>query len=147
MTDVNHGEAEKPRWRYRFDNYARAFVLLREAIETSNERELSQLEREGIIQRFEYTWELAWKTIKDYLDFTGVIVAESTPRSVLKEAYAAGVIAHGDVWMDALDARNKMSHTYNFKVFEQVIADIDKRYLTILDSLYADFLAKTLGDG
>lgn len=147
MTDPNLGPAEKPRWRYRFDNYARAFVLLREAIDASSERELSQLEREGIIQRFEYTWELAWKTIKDYLDFTGVIVAEATPRSVLKAAYAAGVVAHGDDWMDALDARNKMSHTYNFKVFEQVIADIKKRFLNILDELYEDFLVKTLEDG
>ena len=147
MTDPNLGQSDKPRWRYRFDNYARAIVLLREAIEASSERELSQLEREGIIQRFEYTWELAWKTIKDYLDFTGVIVAEASPRSVLKAAYAAGVITQGDDWMDALDARNKMSHTYNFKVFEQVISDIKKRFLNILDNLYEDFLIKALEDG
>lgn len=144
MVTATLGDAGKPRWQYRFDNYARAFLLLREAIEASSERELSQLEREGIIQRFEYTWELAWKTIKDYLDFSGVIVEESTPRAVLKAAYAAGVIGHGDDWMDALDARNKMSHTYNFKVFEQVIADIKKRFLGILDELYEDFLGKSV---
>lgn len=56
----------KPRWVYRFDNYRRAFFLLREAIETMESRELTQLEKEGVIQRFEYTWELSWKVLKDY---------------------------------------------------------------------------------
>ena len=136
---------DKPRWQYRFDNYGRAFVLLREAFEASEERELSQLEREGIIQRFEYTWELAWKTLKDYLDFQGLVVESVTPRAVLKAAYGAGIISQGDDWMRALDARNKMSHTYNFKVFEQVIADIRATYLALLDQLYDLFLEKTLG--
>ena len=54
---------KKPRWQYRFDNYKRAFVLLREALE--EDRELSQLEQEGVIQRFEYTMELAWKVMKE----------------------------------------------------------------------------------
>lgn len=138
-------QGDKPRWRYRFDNYARAFTLLREAIEASGERELSQLEREGIIQRFEYTWELAWKTLKDYLDFEGVVIDAATPRSVLKAAHVAGIITQGDDWMRALDARNKMSHTYNFKVFEQVIADIRETYLALLDQLYDLFLEKSLG--
>lgn len=122
-------------------------MLLREAFDTSTERELTQLEREGIIQRFEYTWELAWKTVKDYLDFSGVVVEEATPRAVLKAAFAANIIADGDDWMDALDARNKMSHTYDFKVFEAVIQDIKTRYLAMLDKLHEDFLAKSLGTG
>jgi len=139
-------EGDKPRWRYRFDNYARAFVLLREAIEALGERELSQLEREGIIQRFEYTWELSWKTLKDYLDFEGIVIESVTPRSVIKAAHVAGIITDGDDWMQALDARNKMSHTYNFKVFEQVIADIRATYLDLLDQLYDLLLEKSIGD-
>ena len=137
---------EKPRWRYRFDNYGRAFVLLREAIELGQERQLSQLEREGIIQRFEYTWELVWQTLKDYLDYQGIIIDDVTPRSVIKAAYAANIISRGDDWMKALDARNKMSHTYNFKVFEQVIASIQDTFLDLFDEVYEILLVKCIED-
>lgn len=137
---------EKPRWRYRFDNYGRAFVLLREAIELGQERQLSQLEREGIIQRFEYTWELVWQTLKDYLDYQGIIIDDVTPRSVIKAAYAANIISRGDDWMKALDARNKMSHTYNFKVFEQVIASIQTTFLDLFDEVYEILLVKCIED-
>ena len=127
---------ETPRWEYRFDNYKRAFNLLHEAIEIMRQHEISQLEKEGIIQRFEYTWELAWKVLKDYLESTGIIVETVTPTSVIKAAFAAKIIENGEIWMQALDSRNKMSHTYNIKVFEQIISDIDKHYLGILESMY-----------
>ena len=137
---------ERPRWHYRFNNYSRAFLLLREAIETFGAREVNQLEKEGIIQRFEYTWELAWKTLKDYLDYSGVILPTATPRTVIRAAFAANVIHDGEAWMKALDARNKMSHTYNFALFEQVIQDIEREYLALFDTLYTNFLEKSLDD-
>jgi len=137
-------QEEKPRWIYRFDNYKRAFILLREAIETMEERELTQLEKEGIIQRFEYTWELAWKVIKDYLNHEGLVLDKITPASVIKAAFEAKVINNGDVWMKALDARNKMSHVYNLKKFEEVIADIQSDYLNILDDLYMSMMENIL---
>ena len=133
---------ERPRWEYRFDNFQRAFFLLREAIELSQERPLSNLEQEGTIQRFEYCWELAWKTLKDYLEFQGIILETATPRSVIKAAFGAGVIDRGDDWMAALDARNKMSHTYNFKVFEGVVKDIQARYLALMDGMHDNMLAE-----
>ena len=135
---------ERPRWQYRFDNFSRAYVLLREAIEAMDERELSQLEREGIIQRFEYTWELAWKTLKDYLDYQGIVLASVTPKAVLRAAYKAEIIFRGDDWMAALDARNKMSHTYDFGEFEKIIADIRACYLSLFDALYEKLLSETL---
>lgn len=126
----------QPRWIYRFDNYKRAFLLLREAIETLEERELTQLEKEGIIQRFEYTWELAWKVLKDYLEYEGVTLEKITPASVLRAAFSAKIISDGNVWMSALDARNKMSHVYNLKKFEEVIELIRKDYLKLFDDLH-----------
>ncbi len=106
------------------------------------ERELSQLEKEGIIQRFEYTWELVWKTLLDYLIHQGIVLPTKTPRSVLVAAFQADVIRDGDGWMAALDARNKMSHVYNLKVFEEVIEAIRTRFLTLFDQVYEDFLGR-----
>ena len=131
---------EKPRWLYRFDNYQRAFGLLREAMETIETRPLTQLEKEGVIQRFEYTWELAWKMIKDYLEHEGVVLDKVTPASVLRAAFEAKVITAGDVWMLALDARNKMAHTYNLKQFEEVIEEIRRSYFTLFDNLHLSML-------
>ena len=135
---------DKPRWIYRFDNYKRAFFLLREAIETMEKRELTQLEKEGVIQRFEYTWELAWKVLKDYLESEGVILDKITPASVIRSAFEANIISQGDVWMQALDARNKMSHTYNIKQFETIIDDIHQYYLELFDSLHLSMLEQIL---
>lgn len=132
-----------PRWLYRFKNYKRAFVLLREAIET--EHGLNQLEKEGSVQRFEYAFELAWKTMKDFLEWEGVALSVITPATVIRAAFEARLIADGQVWMEALDARNKMSHTYDFSKFEQVIADIASRYLAAMDALYMFFLEKEAG--
>ena len=81
---MNHST---PRWRYRFSNYKRAFTLLREAIETMSESGLSQLEKEGTIQRFEYTMELAWNVMKDYLEHEGVVFEQTTPRNVIRKAF------------------------------------------------------------
>ena len=139
-------EKQKPRWLYRFDNYKRAFMLLREAIEIMDTRELSQLEKEGVIQRFEYTRELAWKVIKDYLEYEGFVLDKITPASVLKAAFEARVIDDGDIWMDALDARNKMAHVYSSKQFEKIIAEIQTRYLGIFDDLHLAMMENALTD-
>ena len=132
-----------PRWHYRFDNFARALALLRQAIDESTVRQLSALEQEGLIQRFEYTWELAWKLLRDYLDAQGVVLATVTPAAVIKAANAARIIEDGDTWMKALDARNRMSHTYSLRSFERVIADIRTHYLAALDGLYRRLLGET----
>ena len=143
--------SEPARWEYRFRNYSRALTLLREAVEIMSEAEIdgsefTQLEKEGTIQRFEYTMELAWNVLKDYLQHQGVSFHEVTPKNVLRKAFQANVITRGDTWMDALDARNKMSHTYNFEKFEEVIKDIQQDYLPAMDDLYFYLLNKTLND-
>lgn len=132
---------EQARWKYRFDNYKRAFTLLREAMEQET---LSQLEQEGAIQRFEYTMELAWKTIKDYLESQNVVFDQITPRAVIRKAFEAGVIKDGETWQNALDARNKMSHTYNFETFGKIIGEIREHYLAVLDALYFFLLEEYL---
>ena len=124
---------EPPRWHYRFANYRRAFLLLREALD---EKELSQLEREGTIQRFEYTMELAWKVMRDYLEAQNVVLPQITPRAVIRAAFEAQLIADCEAWMDALDDRNKMSHTYSFERFEEVLDRVRSRYLAAMNDLH-----------
>ncbi len=139
---MKHLNDMTPRWHYRFNNYCRAFLLLREAIEI--ERPLTQLEKEGVIQRFEYTMELAWKTIKDYLESENVVFEQITPRAVIRRAFEAGMIQQGEAWQSALDARNRMSHTYNFEVFEEVIRAIHDTYLAAFSELYEFLLSQRI---
>ena len=127
---------EKERWHYRFDNFKRAYLLLREAAESHQRGQLSQLAKEGMIQRFEYCTELAWKTIKDYLESQNVVFEQITPRTVVKEAIAAKLISNGEDWMSALDARNKMSHTYDLRQFDAVIEKIEATYLDCFGELH-----------
>ena len=123
------------RWHYRFRNFSRAYTLLREAMER-DVAELNELEREGVIQRFECTFELAWNTLKDRLEYGGIVLTEVTPRNVIRQACAARLIADAEIWMDMLTDRNLMSHTYDFARFEAVIGNIRSRYLAVLDVLY-----------
>jgi nucleotidyltransferase substrate binding protein (TIGR01987 family) len=116
------------RWQQRLTNFERALRLLREAMAHGPEA-LNQLEKEGVIQRFEYCFELAWKTVKDYMEASGVVFDVVMPRQVIKDAFAAKVLEDGTTWMAMLDHRNLLSHTYNPAVFEQAVDAIHQRYL------------------
>ena len=122
------------RWQQRLASFERALSLLREAM-LNGPAALNQLEKEGVIQRFEYCFELGWKTSKDYMEANGFVFAVVMPRQVLKEAYAAKIIADGEAWIAMLDHRNLLSHTYSPVVFEQAVAAIHERYLPALEQL------------
>jgi nucleotidyltransferase substrate binding protein (TIGR01987 family) len=130
------------RWKQRFQNFDQAFALLRDALKQGPEA-LSLLEKEGVIQRFEYTFELAWKTLKDYLEENGVVISPVTPRQVIKEAFAAKVISDGEEWIKMLDNRNLLSHTYDSSVFEHAVTAISERYLRAMAKLHAFFAGKS----
>ncbi|HEV7373073.1 nucleotidyltransferase substrate binding protein [Arenibaculum sp.] len=136
------GTGDKPRWLYRLDNFGRAIVLLREAVEILRSREMSQLEKEGMVQRFEFTWELAWKLLKDYLEHSGIVLQTVTPAAVIRAAFAAKLIEDGEVWMQALDARNRMAHTYNGAAFDAVAVAIRDRYFAALEALHRDMAGR-----
>lgn len=130
------------RWIQRFQNLDRAFCLLREALERKPET-LSLLEKQGVIQRFEFTLELAWKTLKDYLENSGLTISPVTPREVIKQAFAAKIIPDGQVWIDMIDHRNMLSHTYDCSVFESAVTAIATRYLPAMEKLHQFFLEKS----
>ena len=131
------------RWKQRFDNFDRAFILLREVYERKLDS-LSRLEKEGAIQRFEVAFELAWKTIKDYLEESGVVVDPVTPRNVIKEAFTARLLDDADIWIGMMLHRNLLSHTYDIKVFEVVLQALAERYFPAFDRLHEWFLLKRL---
>lgn len=140
--------SEKPRWIYRFDNYKRAFHLLRAGVELSDQRPLTDLEKEGLIQRFEYTWELAWKVLRDYLESTGIVLETVTPASTIKAAFVAKiVVTDGEAWRRALDARNRISHVYNMQAFEKVISEVKREYLPLFDDLHMYLLEQSMRGG
>lgn len=128
MTDI--------RWEQRFENLDRAFNLLEQGVERHAQQDLSDLEKEGIIQRFEYTFELAWKTLKDYLDYTGIVLEQITPRSVIKAAFNAKIIADGQAWIDMLSQRNLMAHTYHQEYFEHAISNIVGSHFSALRQVF-----------
>jgi nucleotidyltransferase substrate binding protein (TIGR01987 family) len=87
------------------------------------------------IQRFEYCFELGWKTTKDYMEANGFVFAVVMPRQVLKDAFAAKVIDDGQVWIAMLDHRNLLAYTYNPVVFEQAVEAIHQHYLPAMEQL------------
>lgn len=123
------------RWKQRFENFERAFLLLKEAF-GQDAGEMSDLEKEGAIQRFEYTFELAWKTLKDYLVYSGVVFDQITPRSVIKQAFAAKIIEDGQTWVDMLEKRNLMSHTYDDESFKIAFNSISRSYLAAIEQVF-----------
>jgi len=131
------------RWKQRFENFESAFMLLKGAFE-KDITEMSDLEKEGVVQRFEYTFELAWKTLKDYLVYGGIVFDQITPRRVIKEAFAAKIIEDGQLWIDMLEQRNLMSHTYDRKTFDDVIRNISQRYFAALEQVFTWLKQKML---
>ncbi len=127
------------RWQQRFANFKRAFLLLREAMENDIDQ-LSQLEKEGIIQRFEYTFELAWKVLKDKMENDGIVLDKISPKAVVRQAFNAKYIQNAETWLNMIGDRNLMSHTYDFAKFEVVIQSIADDYLPLLEAWYLELL-------
>lgn len=116
------------RWEQRLQNFNRAVGLLAEAVGGGIDQ-MSDLEKEGTVHRFELALELAWKTLKDYLQFAGTTVKPVTPRAVIKESFAAGILPDGQVWIDMLNHRNLLSHTYDENTYKEAVGAISEKYL------------------
>ena len=126
------------RWKQRFDNFERALYQLTRAIELKAERPLSDLEQQGLIQGFEFTHELAWNLLKDYLEMEGILGLVGS-RSTVREAFKRGLVRDGDVWMDMIDKRNLSSHTYNMSVANLVATAISELYYSAFCELQQRF--------
>jgi nucleotidyltransferase substrate binding protein (TIGR01987 family) len=130
--------AEDIRWKQRFSNYAKVFQSLTEAVELSRQRELSALEQQGLIQTFKFTHELAWKVLKDYLEYQGVAEVVGS-RDASRFAFQNSLIQDGEVWMQMIAARNQTSHTYNLKIAQAVVESILSQFYPAFKQLAQKF--------
>ncbi|MBI4211877.1 MAG: nucleotidyltransferase substrate binding protein [Deltaproteobacteria bacterium] len=125
---------KKVRWKQRYTNLKRAHAQLEKGLAIAKP---SDVEKQGIIQSFEFTFELAWKTLKDYLESQNVLA--QFPREVIKEAFHYQLITNGDAWMDMLEKRNQMAHTYDEAAADQALQLIRKNYAPALAEAMAYF--------
>lgn len=122
------------RWQQRFANYRKALLKLREAVEEYQAKGMSDIEKEGMIQRFEYTYELAWNTIKDFYENQGEIGIQGS-RDAFRTAFGRGLISNGELWMKMIDSRKLTVHTYDERTANEVVHDIVEFYFELLKGL------------
>ena len=128
MTDI--------RWRQRLDNYLTALARLQSAVQLSQTRALSDLEEQGLIQAFEFTHELAWKVMKDYLEYQdgGLRIAGS--RDAASLAFSRGLVTDGEIWMEMIESRNNTVHTYESNILNNEYNRIVTLYYPAFEEFY-----------
>lgn len=130
---------QETRWIQRFKNYKIALGNLDETVACINQEGITKIYTMALVQAFEIAFELAWKTIKDYLEYNGI--KTDTPRETIKTAFSNNLIEDGKTWIAMMEARNKTSHTYNETFANSLANDILKIYTKQLHQL-----AKKLGE-
>ena len=125
------------RWIQGLANYESALSQLHGAVELARSRSLTELEKQGLIQTFEFTHELAWNVMKDYFFYQGN-TSITGARDAVRESFSRGLVEDGDGWMEMIRSRNLSSHTYNQSVAEEIVEKIVNRYC----KLFQDFLAR-----
>jgi nucleotidyltransferase substrate binding protein (TIGR01987 family) len=122
------------RWKQRFQNYKKALVTVKNAVELAASRELTDLEKQGTIQGFEFTFELAWNVMKDYLEEQGITDIIGS-KNAIRHAFNIGLIKDGQVWMDMVEDRNLAAHVYDEKTAEDLVTAIINTYYFQFNSL------------
>ncbi|MCI5158453.1 MAG: DUF86 domain-containing protein [Candidatus Electrothrix sp. AUS1_2] len=123
---------EDIRWKQRFSNYQKALRQLQKFIDKG---ELSELEEQGLIKSFEYTYELAWNTVKDFLEFQGHADIFGS-RDAFRKAFQLGIIEDGEVWMDMIQSRNRTTHTYNEETANEISRTVISVYFDAFKKLH-----------
>jgi nucleotidyltransferase substrate binding protein (TIGR01987 family) len=128
--------AQDIRWIQRFNHFVKALSQLKDAVALAQQRPLSKLEEQGLIQAFEFTHELAWNTLKDFLQSRGVQNLYGS-KDASRAAFKTGLIENGEVWMEMIESRNLTSHAYDEATAAQIIAAIRHRYFAEFQALRA----------
>lgn len=122
------------RWHQRLGNYEKALAQLNKAVALNEERKLSELEMQGLIQSFEFTHELAWNLMKDFFYFQGNNEIRDS-RDATRQAFKYGLIKNGDIWMDMILSRNKTTHTYDEETANEIVRNVLDDYIRLFNDL------------
>ncbi|MDD5296109.1 MAG: nucleotidyltransferase substrate binding protein [Rhodocyclaceae bacterium] len=125
------------RWQQRFSSYGKALARLEDAAALSRQRPLTPLEKQGVIQAFEFTHELAWNVLKDYLQDQGNQDIKGS-KDATREAFKVQLITDGEQWMAMIQSRNISSHTYDEATAEQLVQAIFQHYFPLFVALKAE---------
>ena len=131
------------RWVQRFNNFEKAVQNFEDTIKCINREGINKIYTMALIQAYEIVFELAWKTIKDYLEYNGI--KTDTPRETIKEAFSKNIVTEGQIWIEMMEARNKTSHTYMEEYAKSLCDDILNVYSTQIKNLKEFFKGKING--
>ena len=135
---------EDTRWLQRFSNYRKALAQLGDAVALAETRSLTDLERQGLVQAFEYTYELAWNTIKDFYENQGETGIQGS-RDAFRLAFRRRLVEDGETWMQMIRDRAQTTHTYNESTVQSIVDDILQLYYPQFRALAAT-LEKLAGE-
>ncbi len=125
---------EDIRWKQRFHNFLKALTHLENAVWQYHRTGLNELEEQGLIQRFEFTHELAWNVLKDYFEYQGNTNITGS-RDATRQAFQIGLIENGEGWMEMIKSRNQSSHTYNEVIADSLRSKIIETYYQLFVDL------------
>ena len=125
-----------PRWEQKLNNYRKALSRLAEVVNVMDSRQLNDFEADGLIQRFEFTFELAWKVMKSYAEYQGVDKEIMGSRDAIRWAFENKLIEDSDVWIEMIKRRNDTSHNYDEDTAADVVLRVKDSYLQAFVGFY-----------
>lgn len=127
-------EEKKPKWHERLAIYKNAIDRLAEVIALSKQHPLNQFERDSLIKRFEFSYEMAWKLMMSYEKENGIVEVLGS-KDVIRQAFKLSIVNNGETWLEMVDARNKTSHLYDEEMATDVVDEIIYTYYPLLTEL------------
>ena len=119
----------------RFEERKQDLVNATKRLKEALNKEENEIMIDAVLHRYEFTFELAWKTQKDYLEYLGITMNTGSPREVLKESFEHGLISDGEIWIKMMLARNSLSHLYDEETSRQVYNEIKNEYIYQIEKL------------
>lgn len=123
----------------RFEERKQDLINATNRLKEALQEEENNITIDGTLHRYEFTFELAWKALKDYLEYLGISSNTGSPREVIKESFAHNIIENGDIWINMMLARNSLSHLYDEETSRQIYNNIKNEYVFEIEELVEFF--------